>query len=794
MARSVLVAIGLALLSALTALGAVPPRTLSPAAYPAVGFGCLADGCHAQIEPVRPHDSDMAKQIYLIGKAQGDPNGCVVCHGGNVHCYDMDTPHKGAPAESLLDAFTNSPTALSVVEKTCGQCHSQRVQSVQCSGMMTGTGHLTAILKGWGLHKDATYGVRVAVDTDGTLLRTGTPEYQRYMQHLQERQQNMFAERVKELPYPTWHEIEQHPALAGYLVAQTTCLRCHIGTATEQGRGSGCAACHSRSIRQNQTYSLSSHTLQGTENSPVMTQSGLATGIQKATCARCHTEGKHIAASYAGTMALADGVTKTLHADVHHHPSNLNGNPSGGLICQDCHTTRAMHGTGNIAASGRVQVEIECADCHGTPDHYPWELPFGFQDEFATTAATGDPRGTLITLPPDQQAGKHYAPEDGYLLSARGNPLGNVVRRGQAVVVHSATGTSFFAPVLKHIALRSAWKTPERAIPAKMQHPSHMQKLECYSCHSAWVPQQYGTHMLVNGEQFPADVLQQTERFRWEEPVLGRNGEGRVSPLLPAMQLDVSLIAPDGALLLHNHIFPTHASPERARRINHLLQKTIEDLWDERRDTGTEAQAVTRYRSAREYAEQSIPLNKLLEGAFYMVPVAPHTVTRNARTCESCHMGAKALGYGNDIGFGQASSPQSGSWLGAALSRSASFAHGEILGKGRVSRRHGNISARRVPYEQVTTTSGEHRQQVGFHWILSSPLSQEQRQHMETMNPFMQLRTGNMVTEGKSMVIGTYEIDAMIGTGIMLLIIIFVIIAAFIHSRRCDGDWKNPRC
>ena len=53
--------------------------------YPVSGVGCIAEECHAGIEPIRSHDSDMSLQIYKRAEQLGDPNGCVVCHGGNQH-------------------------------------------------------------------------------------------------------------------------------------------------------------------------------------------------------------------------------------------------------------------------------------------------------------------------------------------------------------------------------------------------------------------------------------------------------------------------------------------------------------------------------------------------------------------------------------------------------------------------------------------------------------------------------------------------------------------------------------
>ena len=120
--------------------------------------------------------------------------------------------------------------------------------------------------------------------------------------------------------------------------------------------------------------------------------------------------------------------------DLHHQQKSREGNPNGGLLCQDCHTSIDMHGDGNIHGTTMGQVEIECTDCHGTPKQYPWELPVGYGDEFGKKAQT-KPRGVaeklLIT---GQQFGYPYEVEDGFLISSRGNPLGNVIRRGNKVI------------------------------------------------------------------------------------------------------------------------------------------------------------------------------------------------------------------------------------------------------------------------------------------------------------------------------------------------------------------------
>lgn len=78
---------------------AVPVAGMDPAGYPAPNVGCLAtDKCHTGIEPIRSHDSRMAREIYAKGATLGDPNGCVVCHGGNPkEEKEAKIAHSGAP-------------------------------------------------------------------------------------------------------------------------------------------------------------------------------------------------------------------------------------------------------------------------------------------------------------------------------------------------------------------------------------------------------------------------------------------------------------------------------------------------------------------------------------------------------------------------------------------------------------------------------------------------------------------------------------------------------------------------
>ncbi len=80
------------------------------------------------------------------------------------------------------------------------------------------------------------------------------------------------------------------------------------------------------------------------------------------------------------------------------------------------------------------------------------------------------------------------------------------------------------------------------------------------------------------------------------------NGEGRVTPLEPGCQVAVTVIGEDGLPVLLNHIFKTPAGTEGSGKDGQL--------------------------------------------SIDMSPTQPHTTSAGARSCESCHASAKALGLG----------------------------------------------------------------------------------------------------------------------------------------------------
>jgi len=703
--------------------------------YPDNTGGCLSTECHSGIEPIREHHSGMASAIYEQGQKTGDPNGCTVCHGGDASQEtNKEDAHKG---------LIRFPASMWVNDKTCGQCHEGYDYMLHRNLMQTEAGKIQGALWGWGAQTGykRIYGNYAIKDTDGQRPMIGTETYKDYIENLIEKHPDNFPLELKRLPEVDINTIQEKPEQAVITYLRSDCQRCHFGVRGTQRRGDyrglGCAACHvpysdmgyyegtDQTIDQEQPGHLLVHSIQSSRKAKVTVNGKTYSGIPPETCSTCHNRGKRIGVSFLGMIESPydtpwndDGTGQyKLHGkrylfindDHHHDPESRDGNPEGGLLCQDCHTTSSVHGNGNIGGCTFGEVEVECSDCHGTPDKYPWELPLGFGDEFGQDLED-NPRGTTLNLLNIQKKySTVYPAGDGYILSSRGNPFGNVVRQENRVIVHSATGLDFHAPALKNLNQNDKWKNKDMAHTAMVRVKDHVQTMECYSCHTTWAPQCYGCHVKVdyseqkrstdwiktghehfeNGETIETlrdEVMEQAGKategrsyLRWEDPILGINGEGRTGPLITGCQQITTVIGPDGKTLVSNKIWRTPPGME---------------------NSGPEGQR-----------------------GIDMTPAQPHTVSRTARDCVSCHTNPKTLGYGindGDLMKGYEKDQY----------MDLRFADGNPISK-QAKPQFSSIPDLPFDLSQIVTRDGKQLVTVGHHWPLSGPLPQDKREKME---------------------------------------------------------------
>ena len=725
--------------------------------------------CHKGIEDIRDPESGMMKAIYEVAdKAGHKGNDCIVCHGGNPKSKSKKYAHKGTvkyfKTHKGPKEYYPAPASSWINENTCGSCHPNQVSSQMNSLMMTEQGKIQGAMWSFGAkegytHKSANYKTKNPKDKNA---RLGTDVYKKYMQKLESMEPQAFPEETEQLPdAPTVEEVHKDPSLAVFTYLRQECLRCHTGSKGRFKRGDfrgiGCASCHipysnegyyegnDKSISKKKSGHLLTHQIQSSRKVKVHVNDINYSGVPVETCSTCHNRGKRIGVSYQGLMETEyqsnfdeDGngqpklhTKRYLHMkeDVHYQL---------GMLCQDCHTSNDLHGDGFLGGANLAAVEIECQDCHGTTKSYPWELPIGYSDEFNTTAKVGEPRGVAQNVAEYLKQG--YVPEkkDGYILSARGNPLPKAVKRGKVIVVHLASGKDIELKPLK--LLKEEERLSKKALIAMDVVESHTEKMECYTCHAAWAPQCYGCHVKIDYSDgksnpdylkashdqdihgttggmrdlkkylVPGKVTETRSYLRWEDPALAQNGEGRISPVIPGCQTTITVIGKDGKALLQNHIYK-----------------------------------IPNVEGAGEEGQNAIDMS----------PVQPHTITKESRSCESCHTSDKALGLG--IGGGKLMGNPSKTTIIDLMS-----AKREIIPK-RTDEQIPAIPNLKHDYSQFVDANGTQLMTVGHHFKLSQPLDEAQKSKLDRRGVctscHYKIPEGNLAISAMSHIAEMAEID-----------------------------------
>ena len=774
--------------------------------------------CHKGIEHIRHGSSGMMQAINEVAEKAGHKgNDCIVCHGGNPKQKSKKYAHKGTVKYFKKNEgpkeFYPAPGSTWINKNTCGMCHQEQVNAQMNSLMMTEAGKIQGALWSFGAkngykHDVGNYKTQNPEDPH---KRLGTDKYKAYMSKLALMEPQAFPQDMKELPAaPTAEEVEKDPSLAVYTYLRQECLRCHTGSKGRQERGDyrgiGCASCHvpysnegyyeggDKSINKKEKGHLLVHSIQSSRDAKVKVHDVEYSGIPVETCSTCHNRGKRIGVSYQGLMEKAynspyddhgNGQPKLHTKRYMHMESDIHFQK--GMLCQDCHTSNDMHGDGFLTGANLGAVEVECQDCHGTTKKYPWELPLGFGDEFNTTQATGNARGVTSTVAEYLKKGSVEEPRDGYLLTARGNPLIHAVKDGTDIIMHLASGKDIKLTPLKK--LKETEKLSPKGLLAMDSISSHTENLECYTCHAAWAPQCYGCHVKIDysgGKQNP-DYLKashdhdlhgrtggmkdmrkylvdgavtETRSFmRYEDPPLAQNGEGRISPTVPGCQTTITVIGKDGKALLKNHIY--------------------------------------KVKNAEGAGEEG-------QNAIDMSPIQPHTISKEGRTCESCHTTPKAMGMG--IGGSKSTKDPSLTTITDIMT-----ADGKILPT-IIDEQMPSIANLKHDYSKFLDENGTQLQTVGHHFTLSGPLSKEQRDKLDRsgvcLSCHMDIPKGNLAVSAlthmadmadvkidndvhKTIVNKSLNISAWFQ--VIIGIIIGLVLAYVIYLKYFKKRPKNPR-
>ncbi|MBI4408446.1 MAG: hypothetical protein HY561_01980 [Gemmatimonadetes bacterium] len=607
--------------------------------------GCRS--CHDGIETI----SERMQPVLLSYAGNKAGYECAVCHEGQPSATTKRQAHTGLiPNPSNMWAMAEG--------RGCAKCHSERgalttvmgrplekatggalipwhsvrtdpsgatggnhVYRMQRALMALETGKANKVLSSNGVIPKGMfpYANFDMDDPDGPVPSAGSDAYKQWIAKAIESGHIVRLERTHEIPtYERGKAVFGDPSKAAFAdMHRKQCARCHVWGEGRNKRGDlragGCAACHVIYTNDGR-YEGSDRTIPK-DRGPHPLRHQITIAIPAEQCTHCHTRGKRIGTTYVGMFEYdyvkderAPPWREDLSGQLELYTKQYVGvrpdlHAERGILCADCHSSIDVHGDGNIYPVTFHQVEISCSDCHGTPDQYPWELTVGY----GTPVVLAGARGTY-------QAGRKE-----YLLTNRGNAMARWVREGNRAFLVSASDTTSRReiPLLHNVQKRDGWKTHQGKV-AMSTISQHVQKLECYACHSTWAPQCYGCHLQydirkqgtdwalsalrhdpITGRQretkTPGDIKFENRGFmRWESPILGVNFRGKVSPLVPGCQV----------------------------------------VW-----TFTDENGKTWQRNAINRTSDGFPAPTL-------APLNPHANTLVARTCEDCHANPKAVGYG----------------------------------------------------------------------------------------------------------------------------------------------------
>jgi hypothetical protein len=453
---------------------------------PGVLLACV--DCHKEVEPIA--GGKMAEQIQEIGKRHDDFGGCVVCHGGDPLAEDKESAHQGTPLRLMEvggpKSFYRDPGDIRVASRTCGQCHEGYEERLRKSVMSTGADAIGRNLcaAAWEKRRKQggttrAFGRYRIVDEDGPEPSAGSRVYKSLMRSLRTTLPEDFPDHLMPIPANVLEEAGgDFPA---------ACKSCHADDAQNRPR-IGCSTCHipyvahegsEPAVDRAEPKASAVHRIQGCSDTSIGLRNDVGEtrcAIPRETCFQCHFDPRVVSVNKIGDAFV-------------HYGGGREGK-GGGLLCQDCHTSIEMHGDGNIAAVSAAQNEVRCEDCHGTSTHLPWELPLVYVSAKGARIPTLQPRGTGKN--DDVAPGITHPAEDGYLLTSRGNPFGNVIREGKRVVLYSAAGRKYDVPLLKQVVVDDASRS-QPTKPAMCVDDTHPD-MTCLDCHADWLPSCPGCH------------------------------------------------------------------------------------------------------------------------------------------------------------------------------------------------------------------------------------------------------------------------------------------------------------
>ncbi len=444
--------------------------------------------------------------------------GCVICHGGSGKDLTVKGAHAGLRGGRNPASLDSAPISCGTRNPEIGACHSDRPDPLlnraenTLKGLMATNAGIIGILRfQWGVENSShsKYAIKQVGDANTKLLEIPPEVDQNGTVQLSESHFRKF------------------------------CAACHLHTDRQDGgfsRSAGCPACHGV-YNDRGVYQGDDPTIKRDESGHVATHT-LTNKIINDRCRSCHNRSARIGMNYQGEMESTQYGTPYVNGglnpdqidsrfywklvpDIHHEKK---------MVCIDCHTGQETMGDGKVHLYMKDQIEIRCEDCHGSPTALPAVMLVNKFDELTQT---------LI-----RTNNLKVAPGDVILKTSKGRPMPNVrlTEKGY-ILTGKLDGKERAVKII-------AGKREAHSIKGH-------ERLECDSCHSAWSPQCYGCHQVVDFKEKGKDHLTQKmspgrwaegrNYFRYERNILGINSVGRVGILVPGCQVWNSVVSNTGA-------------------------------------------------------------------------------------------------------------------------------------------------------------------------------------------------------------------------------------------------------
>ena len=498
--------------------------------------------------------------------------GCVTCHGGNAADLTVRGAHLGLRGG-------RNPAKLDLASASCGNnsaglgtCHSERehpllnrVENVPRSLMATNAGIISILRFQWGVENDSNPRFAIRSISDGeTSLKAVLPE------------------------------VDQHGNLSlSESHFRKFCAACHLWGSRHRekmGRMEGCPACHAAYGPEGR-YVGCDPTVKRDEVGHPATHT-LTNRIPDDRCRACHNRSARVGLNYHGQMESTqygtpfvrgglndetlsdDRFVWKLVPDIHHEKT---------MACIDCHTGQDTMGDGKVHAHMEDQIEVRCEDCHGSYSTLPKSMTVSGNDPLVRTLVRSSP---FLKL----------SDGDTILQTSKGRPLPHV---------------RFTEKGLRLTGKLTGKEHPVSIITGKKNGHSieGHSRLECDSCHSAWSPQCYGCHQVldlgskgfdhISGNMTEGRWSEGRSFFRFERNIYGINSRGKVGILVPGCQVWNTVVDSQGKVVL----------PYDSKIMN--LKNGLSSV--------------------------------------AMGPTHPHTTRKEVPRCADCHLDPKALGLGDGI-------------------------------------------------------------------------------------------------------------------------------------------------